>query len=208
MVLQIEKAARADQATDAALAMLLELPREAVTLEALAERAGLTYWQVHRVHGNAGNLYRAAIARLVQRIEGRLGDAPGQARSVADGVRNYTAFVAQVMQDEAYADFVYLLIRDRCVEPMLEEAYERRIAGPLRAGLERLVRTFGLSQGVMILLGANSSREFVKCLEAEFVLPRLLPGFAPPDPESVSTAVRRISDRVVAASYMLGSQAA
>ena len=208
MVLQIEKAARADQATDAALAMLLELPREAVTLEALAERAGLTYWQVHRVHGNAGNLYRAAIARLVQRIEGRLGDAPGQARSVADGVRNYTAFVAQVMQDEAYADFVYLLIRDRCVEPMLEEAYGRRIAGPLRAGLERLVRTFGLNQGVMILLGANSSREFVKSLEAEFVLPRLLPGFTSPDSESVCTAVRRISDRVVAASYMLGSQAA
>src|SRR4051812_49398117 len=62
MELQVDKAVRADQAADAALAMLLDHPREAVTLEALAERAGLKYWQVHRFHGNAGNLYRAAIA--------------------------------------------------------------------------------------------------------------------------------------------------
>lgn len=208
MVLQMHKAARADQAADAALEMLLEQPREAVTIEALAERAGFTYWQVHRFHGNAGNLYRAAVARLVQRIEARLAEAPAQARSVAEGVRQYTAFAAEVMQDEAYAQFVYLLIRDRCAEPLLEEAYEGRIAGPLRSGLERLIRAFGLEHGVMILLGANSSREFLKGLEAEFVLPRLLPGFVVPDPGAVKAAVRRISDRVVAASYMLGSQAA
>ena len=208
MALQIDKAARADQAADAALAMFLERPREAVTIEALAERAGLTYWQVHRFHGNARNLFRAALARLIQKIENRLSGAPVEALSVGDGVRRYTAYAAEIMQDEAYGQFVYLLIRDRCVEPMLEEAYESRIAGPLRAGLERLVRSFGLDRGTMILLGANSSREFVKNLEAEFVLPRLLPGFVPPDPESVSAAVRRIADRVIAASYVLGSQAA
>jgi AcrR family transcriptional regulator len=208
MALQIDKAARADQAADAALAMFLEQPREAVTIEALAERAGLTYWQVHRFHGNARNLFRAAVARLIQRIENRLSGAPADPLSVGDGVRRYTAYAAEIMQDEAYGQFVYLLIRDRCVEPMLEEAYESRIASPLRAGLERLVRSFGLDHGMMILLGANSSREFVKSLEAEFVLPRLLPGFVAPDAEMVSAAVRRIADRVVAASYVLGSQAA
>jgi len=112
------------------------------------------------------------------------------------------------MQDEAYAQFAYLLIRDRCVEPMLEEAYEGRIAGPLRRGLEKIVRTFGLKRDLMILLGADSSREFIKSLEAAFVLPKLLPGFVAPEAEMVSAAVRRIADRVVAASYVLGSQAA
>jgi hypothetical protein len=112
------------------------------------------------------------------------------------------------MGDEDYVQFVYLLIRDRCVEPMLEQAYEARLAGPLRAGLESIVRDFGLKHGIMILLGANSSRDFIKSLEAEFVLPKLLPSLASADAETVSAAVRRIADRVAAASYALGSQAA
>jgi hypothetical protein len=208
MGLEIARAARADVAADVALTMFLDGPREAVTLEALAVRAGLKYWQVHRVHGNAGNLFRAVVARLVQRIEIRLSAAPITALSVSEGVRRYTSFAAEIMQDEAYAQFVYLLIRDRCVEPMLEEAYETRIARPLRAGLEKIVRTFGLEHDLMILLGANSSREFIKSLEAEFVLPKLLPGFVAPEPETVSAAVRRIADTIVASSYVLGSQAA
>jgi hypothetical protein len=208
MGLEIDQAARADRVADVALAMFLDHPREAVTIEALAERAGLKYWQVHRFHGNARNLFRAAVARLIRRIEIRLSAAPTDALSVAEGVRGYTAFAAEVMQDEAYAQFVYLLIRDRCVEPMLEEAYEGRIARPLRAGLERIVRDFGLEHGVMILFGAASSREFIKSLEAVFVLPKLLPGFVAPDAETARAALRRIADRIVASSYVLGSQAA
>jgi hypothetical protein len=208
MGLEIDMAARADQVADAALAMFLDHPREAVTLEALAERSGLKYWQVHRFHGNARNLFRAAVARLIRRIEARLSAAPTEALSVSEGVRSYTAFAAEVMQDEAYAQFAYLLIRDRCVEPMLEEAYESRIARPLRGGLETIVRTFGLKHDLMILLGADSSRWFIKSLEAEFVLPRLLPGFVAPEAEAVNAAVRRIADRIVATSYVLGSQAA
>lgn len=208
MDLQIDQAARADQIADAALAMFLDHPRDAVTIEALAERAGLKYWQVHRLHGNARNLFRAAVARLVRRIEIRLTAAPAEASSVSDGIRRYTAFAAEVMQDETYAQFAYLLIRDRCVEPMLAEAYEGRIARPLRAGLEKIVRDFGLKHDLMILLGADSSRVFIKSLETEFVLPRLLPGFVAPDAETVNAAVRRIAGRIVATSYVLGSQAA
>ena len=66
---QIDKAARADQVADAALALFLDNPRDAVTFEAIAERAGLNYWQVYRFHGNAKTLFRAAASRLVQRIE-------------------------------------------------------------------------------------------------------------------------------------------
>src|SRR4051794_41653699 len=66
---QIDKAARADQVADAALALFLDHPRDAVTFEAIAERAGLNYWQVYRFHGNARTLFRAAVSRLVQRIE-------------------------------------------------------------------------------------------------------------------------------------------
>jgi AcrR family transcriptional regulator len=205
---QIDKAARADQVADAALELFLEQPRDAVTFEAIAERAGLNYWQVYRFHGNAGTLFRAAAARLIQRIETRLREAPAEAPSVSEGVRRYAAFAAELMRDEAYAQFAYLLIRDRCVEPMLEEAYEKRIARPLRAGLEKIVRNAGLRHDLIILLGAAAPREFVKSLEAEFVLPKLLPGHVAADAETVSAAVRRIADRTVAATYVLGAEAA
>ena len=205
---QIDKAARADQVADAALALFLDHPREAVTFEAIAERAGLNYWQVYRFHGNARTLFRAAVARLIQKIEGELAAAPTKAPSVSEGVRNYTAFAAKIMQDEAYAQFAYLLIRDRCVEPMLEEAYEGRIARALRGGLERIVRTAGLKHDLIILLGEAATRDFVKSLEAEFVLPKLLPGYLAPDAQTVSATVRRIADRTIAASYVLGAEAA
>jgi AcrR family transcriptional regulator len=205
---QIDKAARADQVADAALALFLDGPRDAVTFEAIAERAGLNYWQVYRFHGNAKTLFRAAVSRLVQRIETGLRGAPSEATSVSEGVRRYTAFVADIMRDEAYAQFAYLLIRDRCVEPMLEEAYEGRIVRALRGGLEKAVRNAGLKHGLIILLGAAATREFVKSLEAEFVLPKLLPGFVAPAAETVGAAVRRIADRTVAASYVLGADAA
>jgi AcrR family transcriptional regulator len=205
---QIDKAARADQVADAALALFLDSPRGAVTFEAIAERAGLNYWQVYRFHGNAKTLFRAAVSRLVQRIEAGLRAGPAEAPSVSEGVRRYTAFAAGMMQDEAYAQFAYLLIRDRCVEPMLEEAYEGRIARALRAGLEKIVRNAGLKHGLIILLGAAASRDFVKSLEAEFVLPKLLPGFVAPDAEAANATVRRIADRIVAASYVLGAEAA
>ena len=205
---QIDKAARADQVADAALALLLDNPRDAVTYEAIAERAGLNYWQVYRFHGNTGTLFRAAVSRLVQSIEAGLRAAPAEAASVSEAVRRYTAFAAEIMQDEAYAQFAYLLIRDRCVEPMLEEAYEGRIDRALRSGLEKIVRNAGLKHGLIILLGAAATREFVKSLEAEFVLPKLLPGFVAPNAETISAAIRRIADRTVAASYVLGAQAA
>jgi AcrR family transcriptional regulator len=205
---QLDKAARADQVADAALDLFLDNPRDAVTFEAIAERAGLNYWQVYRFHGNAKTLFRAAVSRLVQRIETGLRAAPSDAPSVSEGVRRYTNFAAEIMQDEAYAQFAYLLIRDRCVEPMLEEAYERRIARALRAGLEKIVRNAGLKHGLIILLGAAATRDFVKGLEAEFVLPKLLPGYVAPDAETVNATVRRIADRTVAASYVLGAEAA
>src|SRR3954453_12409778 len=91
----IDKAARADQVADAALALLLDNPREAVTFEAIAERAGLNYWQVYRFHGNAKTLFRAAVSRLVRQIETRLRAAPPEAPSVSEGIRRYTAFAAE-----------------------------------------------------------------------------------------------------------------
>src|SRR3954462_15874372 len=102
---QIDKAARADQVADAALALFLEHPRDAVTFEAIAERAGLNYWQVYRFHGHARTLFRAAVSRLLPRLRGGQRAAPAETPSVSEGERRFTAFAAGIMQDEAYAQF-------------------------------------------------------------------------------------------------------
>ena len=78
----------------------------------------------------------------------------------------------------------------------------------LRDGLERIVGNAGQRHGLIILLSAASARKFVNGLEAEFVLPKLMPGFVPPSPEAVAAVTKRIADRALAASYALGSEAA
>lgn len=205
---KIDKSARADQVHEAALELLLERPRDEVTFELVAQRAGLRYWQLYRTHGNARTMFRAAIARLLGRIENDLATRPSDASTVSEAVRIYSAFAAKVMQGENYANFLYLLIRDRCIEPMLDESYETRIAKVLRDGLERIVGNAGLHHDLMILLSSSATRAFVASLEAELVLPKLLPGFTPPPPDAVSAIIKRIAHRTLAESYALGSQAA
>ena len=205
---KIDKSARADQVHEAALALLLERPRDEVTFELVAQRAGLRYWQLYHTHGNAQTMFRAAITRLLVRIEDDLATRPSDAGTVSEAIQIYAAFAAEIMQRERYAQFLYLLIRDRCSEPMLDESYEKRIAKILRDGLERIVGNAGLRHELIILLSPAATRAFVASLEAELVLPKLLPGFTPPPPEAVSAVIKRVADRVLAESYALGSQAA
>jgi AcrR family transcriptional regulator len=204
----VARTGRADLIIDAAVALFLERPREEVTSELLAERTGFSYWQVYTSHGNARNLFRAAIARLAQQVTENLAAMPKDAPSVGEAVRAYGQFAAEVMQHESYAQFLYLLIRDRSSEPLLGEIYEQRIARTLRDGLTRIIGNTGLHNDRMILLSAASTRAFVGSLEMELVLPKLLPGFEPPTASAVAATVKRVADQALAASYALGSQAA
>lgn len=205
---RIDRTARADRIIDAALELYLERPRDEVTFELLAERAGLKFWQVYNFHGNLKTLFRAAVARLVQQVEDGFAAMPKDAPSVSEAARAYAHFVAAAMQRQAYSQFLYLLIRDRCVEPFLDEAYEQRIARVMRDGLERIIGNAGQRYEMVILLSPAASRDFVKALEVELVLPQLLPNHVPPAREAVDAIVQRIADRVIAASYALGSRAA
>ena len=202
-----DRLARADRVARATIALLVEDPREAVTLGAVAERAGLSYWQVYRGYGHPKILFRSAIGNLVQRMEAELRAAPTEAPSVHEGIRNYAAFAAEFLQGELYLQFAYLLIRDRCVEPRLEEGY-RRIMRALRGGLETIVGNAGLNHGLIILLGPDAAREFVGSLEAELALPQLLPGYVAPREDVVAAAVKRIANRTAAASHAQESRAA
>jgi hypothetical protein len=202
-----DRLARADRVARATIALLVEDAREEVTLGAVAERAGLSYWQVYRSHGHAKVLFRSAIGNLIRRMEAELRTAPTEAPSVNEGIHNYAAFAAGFLQSELYLQFAYLLIRDRCVEPKLEEGY-RRIMRALRGGLETIVSNAGLNHGLIILLGPDAARELVSSLEAELALPKLLPGYVAPREDVVAAAIRRIANRTAAASYAQGSEAA
>jgi AcrR family transcriptional regulator len=208
MGVKFDKTARADQVRDAALELFLERPRDEVTFEQIAERAGLNFWQVYHFHSDARLLFRAAVSRLLQRIEDDLDAMPCDAASVSEAVRTYATYVAAVMQRESYAQFLYLFIRDRCFEPMLEEGYEARVAKVIREGLARIVGNAGLHHDLTISMSAASTRAFVSSLEVELVLPKLLPGFEPPPADAVAATIRRVADQALAATYALDSQAA
>jgi hypothetical protein len=202
-----DRLARADRVARATIALLVEDAREEVTLGAVAERAGLSYWQVYRSHGHPKVLFRSAIGNHIRRMEAELRAAPTEAPSVNEGIHNYAAFAAEFMRSELYVQFAYLLIRDRCVEPKLEEGY-RRIMRALRGGLETIVSNAGLNHGLIILLGPDAARELVSSLEAELALPKLLPGYVAPCEDVVAAVIKRIANRTAAASYAQGSRAA
>lgn len=208
MGVRIDRTARADQVISAAVELYLELPRNEVTFELLAERAGLKFWQVYRFFGNTKHLFRAAVLRLVRNLEAGLEGMPTESTSVSEAIRCYACFVAEFMQRDAYAQFMYLLIRDGSVEPLLTEIYEKRIAKVLQDGLARAAGNAGQRYDMIVLLSPASTREFVKSLEVELALPRLLPNFVAPPPDVVNAILKRIIDRTVAASYALGAEAA
>jgi hypothetical protein len=203
-----ERKGMANRVLDAALELGLRHPKSEVAIETIAEQAGLSFWQAYRCFTNQENLYRAAIARLVTRIESDLEEAPRSAANVFEAIRLYVAFAAAVVRRDPYVHYIQIAIRDRRIEPLLEEAYEARIVAKVRNGLEQIVRDAGARHGLVILLPPNVADSLLKTLETELVLPRLLPRFVEPAPGDVEKLVSRLATEAMAATFVVGAQAA
>ena len=199
---------RASRVIKSALELGLRHPRDEVPIEAIAKNAGMTFWQAHHCFGNLENLYRAAATKLVAEIEADLADAPQSARTVSEGIRSFVTFAADAVQKDAYLRFLRIVIRDRHLEPLLDEMYEKRVLMSFKRGLETIVRSAGDRLGLVILLPQGAARDLLKSLEAELVLPQLLPSFVKPRPEEAITIVQRLATATMALTYPMGSRAA
>src|SRR5690349_1633751 len=97
-----------ERVLDAALALGLRHPKHEVAVEAIAEQAGMTFWQAYRCFSNQENLYRAAISRLVAQIESGLEASPRDANNVFEAIRLYVRFAAQWVQQDAYVRYIQI----------------------------------------------------------------------------------------------------
>lgn len=203
-----DKKGMANRVLDAALELGLRHPRGEVAIEVIAEQAGLSFWQAYRCFTNQKNLYRAAVSRLIARIEEDMRSAPASAANVSEAIRLYVGFAAALVQRDAYLQYIQIALRDGQIEPLLEEVYAHRIVAKFRDGLERIVRAGGARHGLVILLPRTVAETLLKSLEAELVLPRLLPGSVEPAADRVEKLVSRLAAQTMGATYALGSQAA
>lgn len=202
---RVDTSERSRQIAAAALPLFVERPREEVTLAAITERAGMTYWQVVRAFGNPECVYRAAVGRMVNELAEAIANAPRCTGPAPEAIRAYAAFAAALIGGDAYRHFLYLLIRDRCAHPWLEAAYRERLVAPLREGLRDVLAAAGKRHGGYVLLDDTACARFVGTLEAALAVPKLIPGFASGRGDlAVAQAVRE----VLAASYPLAPEPA
>ena len=150
-----------------------------LTLQGVAEAAGLSLWALRYRFDNVERLFKAVVEASVERIRHRLRYNRPARGAVIESLRDYSGFLAKAMQSEDYRDFLYLVVRNGGDQAWLQEAYERQVIGGIVRDIEALVLKSGQSHGTTILLKEGAARRFVKKIEAELVLPSLLPPFRP-----------------------------
>lgn len=207
---KIDRNARRAEIATAALHLCLSRPREEVTVAAVAEAAGLTFWQVYRTTGAVDRLYRIAVLQLVDQIAGALKRPRRSHDAVHAAIAAYTEHVAEVVEGEAFGNLLYLLIRDGCGEPWLSEVYEDRVARPIRTGLREVIQDAAAKRGAAVGLREDAEAHFLQSLQAALAFPRLLPGVAAASRASRNRVVAALTRETVSASYSLdfASQAA
>ena len=150
-----------------------------LTLQGVAEATGLSLWALRYGFENVECLFKAVVEASVERIRQLLRyDRPARG-AVIDSLRDYAGFIAEAMKSEDYRNFLFLVVRNGGDQAWLQEAYERRVIGAIVREIEALVLKSGEFHGTTILLKEGAARRFVKKIEAELVLPSLLPPFRP-----------------------------
>jgi AcrR family transcriptional regulator len=135
-------AATGERILDAAVELFWELPREQITLDEVARRAGVTVQTVIRRFGGADGLFAAAAEREAERVrrqraQAPVGDAAGAVRVLVDHYESMGDRVLKLLAEEErvpglreLADRGRVLHREWCARvfaPALEG----------RAGVER-----------------------------------------------------------------------
>lgn len=160
-------------ATDV-LDLYLEKPWPNVSIEDIAERLSVSYWQVYYSFDGQADIYRAAIGRLIDTIAAKITVTPGIRPSVNQTIQHYVRYAADVVDSDAYQKLLFLCLRDEHTDPWVKSAYENRIAEPLRQGLEDAVSRAGDDNDLKLIMLHDVRDRYLTMLEATLALPKLL----------------------------------
>jgi AcrR family transcriptional regulator len=154
---RLARADRRDALLDAALALVAESDIESVSMEAVAERAGVSRPLVYKHFANRGELLAAVYQREAAVLHAELSAAVMAAGTVADMFR---ALVRGALRAEAQRGAAFAALRAAGLRTReRRDEQRRRDRSTLRYFAANAVRDFGLDEptartGVGILLGA------------------------------------------------------
>ena len=153
MVARAESAAATgERILDAGVAVFWELPYEAVTLDEVARRAGVSVQTVIRRFGGRDGLFAAAAERETERVRAQrfqapVGDAEGAVRVLLDHYEEMGDRVLRLLADE-HRDGELRAIADR--GRAFHREWCERVFAPTLAPLEGAARQRRLAQLVAV----------------------------------------------------------
>jgi AcrR family transcriptional regulator len=187
---------------EAVRAQLVDHPFEQLGLNGIAEAADLSLWALRYHFENVDGLFRTVAHDLIERVAGAVDYQEPPAGAVVDAIRDYGAFVAELMQGRDYRDLVYLVIRNGRHHLWLKHSYEERVVGRICRTLEEVIRRAGERHGVTVLLREHAARRFHSRIEAELVLASLLPPTEGQEPADLGKLLRDIARDTFEATYV------
>lgn len=185
----------------AALPMFLERPITDLTLKAVAEAMGASFWPVYRQFETREALYRASVTPLLESVAAAALRCPRVTTSVGAAVVACVRHASELMQHSAYRDIFFLLLRDGASQDWIEPIYRERIVGALVRGFEAAVRRAGDQHGLVIGIRPGASQRIIRTLESTILVPRLLPNSVPLSDEELAAARQAAISALMAATY-------
>lgn len=201
-----EELRRQEAAVIAACAdQLARRPLAEVTVQAVAQAAGLSVFSAHRavrriVGHSRRHFIRRGVLQLTSMIADQAAAGPAPRASVLETIEASVAHMAEIAQSFAFRGLFRLVVCEGAFRPWLHELYEGRVAAAFCQQLERSVGAAGRQAGLEIFFDPGVPREVLRRLEAAFALPLLLPG-GKLDAAEGAASIRKIAEYAFARSH-------
>jgi AcrR family transcriptional regulator len=181
---------------------MIDHPFEQLSLNAIAERSGISLWALRYNFDNVERLFRAVAQQLIDAvIDAAIYRAPA-APVVLDSIQDYARFVADLVRREDYRRLLYLVVRNGRHHDWLRQAYEQRVVGGICGTLGAVIRRSGERHGITVLVRDQAARRFHRRIETELVLPELLPSAIDREPIDLDRLLREIARETFEATYV------
>jgi AcrR family transcriptional regulator len=194
-------ALRSTQLLEAAFRLISEPGLPPPSMAELAKASGMKSKSILYWYGDLDTVCRLAVNRRVAALVAPLAWSPPSDWQLREAVIHYTRLCADLFASEDYRRLAFLLVRDGPSQPWLLRAHERDLVEPVQAGLRRIVAAVRAHGPVRLETRASGTRTFVKRLQAELALPRLMPGRKPPTQQELRGFVGTLADEALKSVY-------
>ncbi|MGP1354103.1 MAG: TetR/AcrR family transcriptional regulator [Parasphingopyxis sp.] len=154
--------------------LYLAKPWPNISIEAVAEHAGMSFWQAYYAFDGQEDVYRAVVGRLIAGVEKTIRTAPSDTDTVRGTIADYIDWAAKLFLRADYRNLVFLEMRDGPSEPWLVMNIDSKIRRPLRTSLERRIIAAGERHGLSLVCESAAITRSLTVLEANTALVGLL----------------------------------